>query len=700
VETVSGRILHQPQSPAGSLTEPQLRALASLGDAAQQLFGAPQDVEWVIDGGGKAWLTQSRPITTLYPLPDEDPLSGQTGTDGAADAASGADARVYLCGTLPQGLTRPITPMGLSVLGLMRGNKGPWKYVNPGLRMYVDLTPLIRNKSGRKALVRMLPLADGRSAAVFPALLDDPRFSVLPRARKKSGRRGHTAPDRTRSKGTGFNQSLGQFVELIPAMVRARLWPDRELRRARRYQDRLATTLVLPLPATAARRLQHAEDILATSVNGLIQATLPAPSVGYLMLAAARRLLHGIAKPRELEAVLRGLPHDVTTVMDLELWHLTVSLGKDPEVRRTFMELKPDELASRYRAGMLPAAAQSGLQQFLSKYGHRAVAEIDLGMPRWFEEPDHLLGMISNYLRVEDPEQAPDRQFTKAADHAEARMRELVERAGTKSRLRGRLVSFCLRRTRQLAGLRELPKFYIVMVLAEMHRQLTEVGAELVSNGTIDAAGDVFFLDFEELRVGLRGADLKGIVAGRRRLYDVELRRRRVPRLLLSDGTDVEAAAMPQPAAGDRLTGTPASAGTAAGKVRVIMDPVGAHLEPGEILVAPSTDPGWTPLFMTAGALVMEMGGVISHGAVVAREYGIPAVVGVADATTRLRDGQSITADGAAGTVTWCDLVFLVPRRIPRSWDTGWVPCDGGTRSRVCADSGTSADQYSPLITK
>jgi len=159
--------------------------------------------------------------------------------------------------------------------------------------------------------------------------------------------------------------------------------------------------------------------------------------------------------------------------------------------------------------------------------------------------------------------------------------------------------------------------------------------------------------------VGLRGANLLGIVARRRRLYDVEMRRRRIPRLLLSDGTDVEAAmmaaaaALPQQAAADRLAGTPASAGTATGKVRVIMDPVGARLEPGEILVAPSTDPGWTPLFMTAGALVMEMGGVVSHGAVVAREYGIPAVVGVADATTRLRDGQSVTVDGAAGTVTW-----------------------------------------------
>jgi phosphohistidine swiveling domain-containing protein len=436
-------------------------------------------------------------------------------------------------------------------------------------------------------------------------------------------------------------------------MARALLWPERELRRARRYQDRLAARLVLPLPATAARRLQHTEDIMATTINGLIQATLPAPSVGYLMLAAARRLLRGIAKPRELEAVLRGLPHNVTTMMDLELWNLTVSLGRDPESRRVFMELKPDGLASRYKAGMLPAAAQSGLQEFLAKYGHRAVAEIDLGMPRWSEEPDHILGMISNYLRVDDPEQTPDRQFARAADHAEARIGDLVARAGSAGRLRGRLVSLCLRRTRQLAGLREFPKFCIILVLAEMHRQLREVGAELVRNGVIDAAGDVFFLDFDELRVGLRGADLKGIVTRRRRLYDVELRRRRVPRLLLSDGTDVEAAAKPLPAAGDHLTGTPASAGTATGKVRVIMDPVGARLEPGEILVAPSTDPGWTPLFMTAGALVMEMGGVISHGAVVAREYGIPAVVGVADATTRLRDGQSITVDGASGTVVW-----------------------------------------------
>ena len=125
-----------------------------------------------------------------------------------------------------------------------------------------------------------------------------------------------------------------------------------------------------------------------------------------------------------------------------------------------------------------------------------------------------------------------------------------------------------------------------------------------------------------------------------------------MPRIVLSDGTEPEAlaAAHAGAAAGD-LVGTPASAGTATAPARVVLDPVGAHLEPGEILVAPSTDPGWTPLFLTAGGLVMEMGGPNSHGAVVAREYGIPAVVGVADATARLRTGELVTVDGAAGLV-------------------------------------------------
>ncbi|MFF2243107.1 PEP/pyruvate-binding domain-containing protein [Arthrobacter sp. NPDC058130] len=651
-DTATGRILlHSPNGTAGkrrpSLDDARIRKLTALGDTIQRLFGTPQDVEWVIDGAGKIWVTQSRPITTLYPLPDPaaaEPLG--------AESAAAVEPRVYLCGSLLQGLTRPLTPMGLSALGSMRNRNGPWQYVNPGLRMYVDVTAMVRSKYGRRYLLRILPLADGRSGAVFPALLDDPRFGVRERPHRQ------TRPGAARNptaRGPSALGSLGLTVRLVPSMVRAVARPAAELRHAFDYGKHLEAELALPEPATAFGRLDHTQRILDQTVDGLITATLPGPSVGYLLLAGARRLLRGIAEPRELEAVLRGLPNNVTTEMDLELWQLAVTIRSNDASREAFLAHGPKELAAMYAAGTLPAVAQTGLRGFLDRYGHRAVAEIDLGMPRWSEKPDHILGMLSNYLHVEDPEQAPDRQFARAEEHAEARIRTLVERTRARSRLRARLVEFCLRRTRQLSGLRELPKFYIVLALAEMHRQLNTIGTELARSGAIAAAEDVYFLEADEVRVGLRGASLQGIVSDRRRLYDVELRRRRIPRLLLSDGTDVEAAVMAKAPASGALAGTPASAGTATGTVRVILDPVGAHLEPGEILVAPSTDPGWTPLFMTAGALVMEMGGVISHGAVVAREYGIPAVVGVPDATTRLRTGQRVTVDGSAGTVRQVD---------------------------------------------
>jgi pyruvate,water dikinase len=223
--------------------------------------------------------------------------------------------------------------------------------------------------------------------------------------------------------------------------------------------------------------------------------------------------------------------------------------------------------------------------------------------------------------------------------------------------MRAAAMRLALGRVRELVGMRETHKDYLVRVLAHVRQQLAVVGAEIAAAGRLDEPDDVFFLDLTETRAALTGMDFRAVVAQRRAEYDRELRRRQVPRIMLSDGTvpenvrpDALATPGPQPATG-RLTGTPASAGTVTGVARVVLDPVGAHLEPGEILVAPSTDPGWTPLFLTAGGLVMEMGGANSHGAVVAREYGIPAVVGVPDATVHIISGQQITVQGATGLV-------------------------------------------------
>jgi pyruvate,water dikinase len=324
----------------------------------------------------------------------------------------------------------------------------------------------------------------------------------------------------------------------------------------------------------------------------------------------------------------------------------------DPAAAKAVRETPPEWLADKYRSGALPSKLQAGLGGFLDAYGHRGVAEIDLGLPRWSEDPTYILGVLANYLRLDDPELAPDIQFRRAAQEAEEMVVELTRRAERKGRLRGALVGFLLLRARALAGLREMPKFCIILLFARARALLLLVGEELAEAGRLESADDIFFLSLPEARATLAGKDLRSAVRERRAVYAQEVRRRHVPRVLLSDGTEPAAETPDAPVVTPgTLRGTPASGGVVAGRARVILEPSGASLQPGEILVAPSTDPGWTPLFLTAGGLVMEMGGAMSHGAVVAREYGIPAVVGVPEATERIASGERITVDGSTGTI-------------------------------------------------
>jgi pyruvate,water dikinase len=399
--------------------------------------------------------------------------------------------------------------------------------------------------------------------------------------------------------------------------------------------------------------LRAIESLLLGIAPRIVPSIVPVFASGMGLFALAGVLLRGLATDSERRIVLRGLPHNPTTEMALALWGLAQDVLADAIAARTLREAPPERLAQDYRDGTLPSMLQTGLAGFLRLYGHRGVAEIDLGLPRWSEDPTYIFGVLANYLRLENPEMPPDVQFHRGAQEAEEMVAELTRRAARKGRLRGVLVGLFLERTRALAGLREVPKFYAVLVLARARALLREIGEELTEAGRLEQADDAFFATLPEVRAALSaGADLRSVVRERRAYYERELERRRVPRILLSDGTEPAAAEAPEAAPDGALHGTPASPGVVSAKARVILEPSGASLEPGEILVAPSTDPGWTPLFLTAGGLVMEMGGAMSHGAVVAREYGIPAVVGVPDATRRISTGERITVDGSVGKVT------------------------------------------------
>jgi rifampicin phosphotransferase len=619
------------------LTDDQVRALAALGDRVETHYGSPQDTEWALDSNGVFWLTQARPITTLFPLPLSAPPPGN-------------DLRVYFCFSVAQGLYRPVTPMGLAGFRVMASAasellgfpvkdrlKGPNRYADAGQRLFADVTGVLRSRFGRALFPRVLDAMEARSAVVLRQLAVDPRLSLVNRSLLPAFRRILRIAVHHRIPVTAF---------------RALASPERARRKAELLGAALAERLVVPATATAAERLDAAERILSEDCIPMLPRIMPAAAAGLAMLGVAGKLLGTDAGTDDLQTVLRGLPHNVTTEMDLALWDLAGRIREDREAAVLLRDGPTDDLARRFRAGTLPPAAQRGLGDFLARYGHRAVAEIDLGMPRWSDDPRHILGVLANYLRLEDGKAAPDAVFARGVKEAESMVETLTARAARRSRLRARLVWFALNRARALAGLRELPKYNLIVAIGGVRRQLATVGETLAAQGRLDRADDVFFVDLVEARAGLSGRDLRELVAHRRETYELELRRRHVPRVLLSDGTEPEAETIGSAAPDGLLAGTPASAGRVTGIARVIVDPVGAHLRPGEILVAPSTDPGWTPLFLTAGGLVMEMGGANSHGAVVAREYGIPAVVGVPGAASRIVSGQKITVDGSAGTVS------------------------------------------------
>jgi pyruvate,water dikinase len=626
----------QPASDSFCLTDEQLRALGAVGARVEARYGEPQDIEWAIDPAGGLWLTQARPITTLFPLP--------------AAGRDDADLRVYFCFSLAQGLHRPLTPMGLSAIRVIGASvarlfgarsvdaiAGPPAVRDAAGRLFVDITPIMRSAAGRAVFPRILDVMEARSAAVLRGLFGDARLSVTQRSWwPLLGRVGR----------------LGARYRVPVLVAQALARPPAARRRLARIGVELERRGAPPDSAPAEQRLEVAARILGDSTAPLVPRVLPAAAAGFAMLGLAGRLLGADAGPGELATVLQGLPHNVTTEMDLALWGLATRIRADTDAAEVIGRLPAAELAGRYRARTLPPAAQRGLEGFLDRYGHRAVAEIDVGLPRWAEDPTHLLGVLANYLRLDDPERAPDVVFARGAAQAEAMVATLTARARRRGRARGRVVGFALHRARQLAGVRELPKYYIVLVLAQARRQLVAVGAHLAATGRLAAADDVFFLDLGEAAAGLRGRDLRAVVSHRRQSYERELRRGHVPRVLLSDGTEPEAGTPPMTFTDGGLAGTAASAGTVTGLARVVLDPTGAHLQPGEILVAPSTDPGWTPLFLTAGGLVMEMGGANSHGAVVAREYGIPAVVGVANATSLITTGQRLTVDGGRGLIS------------------------------------------------
>ena len=624
-----------------ALTDEQILELARIGKQSERHFGAPQDMEWAW-AEGQLFVVQSRAVTSLFPLPE---------------GMQPQPLQVCFSFAAWQGMLEPFSPLGQDVFsslvvgfGRLFGEKITLKTQNvfktTAMRLFVNITGLLRGKFSRKVITIFISAVDSACSSILETLTEDlQQYGPAGKFNLKS-----------------LLITLRGFSPVILRTLYNLAWPAKgRVHLTREIEKFVAAT------ARKSQQVSNLPDLLdlLEEIGGMgpsivLPNVLPGVIAGMAPYQIIRRIADDLPDAPDLTNDLtRGLSHNVTTEMDLKLWQTSQIIRADETSFRHFSEVEARDLSTQYLRAELPDTAQQAISDFLSKFGMRGVGEIDFYRKRWHEDPVHIMQVIKNYLLVDQEKANPQKIFTDGKEKALSAKRRLQD--GFRMRrqpVRAWLVGFLAERFFELGGLRETPKFTISRFLDMLRQGLLRTGQSLVEQGRLDQSDDLFFLHLDELRLFSDGQlpDVKELIRQRQAEYQKEQTRKRLPRVILSDGTTyyegIQAIVADDPSV---LIGSPVSSGMVEGIVHVVLDPHQDQLAPGEILVCPGTDPAWTPLFLSAGGLVTEVGGMVTHGSVVAREYGIPAVVGVDQATTRLKTGQRIRLDGSTGRIMLLD---------------------------------------------
>ncbi len=621
-----------PRHDELTLTDEQVMALTEQLLRIEKLYGQPMDIEWAV-ADGDLFLLQARPITTVVPLAP------------ALVTAPGERKRLYLDVTVSvQGLFEPLSVMGTSIIRRLFSAASHQVlgkdvtddidlsifYVTEG-RIYVNLS------------IILLLLGKERYCPAF-AVMDPVAAAAVANVDEQEYKAAHY-PDKT-----VILRLLNYLPDKAINFIESRFVPHH----ARRGCEKQINKFVQRLRQLAEQGGPLA-DFAAEATRSL--APLAFDELLPLMVAARRALskMRAICEPidgvdEQLEALDRSLPGNVTVEMGLALDHLAEHLR----------ELEPQPTAEQLAQGVadktLPPSFIEDWCEFLSTYGHRGPAELDVATPRYREQPGMLLDQIGQLSGLDDLNATPtaiyERSQLARQEAFEALSETVHEHYGW---LQTKRFQSLYRVLESLGGLRESGKYYFIKIIDMIRSRAMAEAAALVTAGRLDRVQQVFDLSLTDLDRAKTETelDLRALAAENRRFSDRLRAAPELPRVIDSRGR-IMRAPPPEPREGE-LVGQPVSTGVVRGPVKVLARPDEKPLLPGDILVARATDPGWTPLFVNAAAIVLEVGGLLQHGALVAREYGKPCVAGVEKATTQLTDGQIVEVDGAAGVIRQVD---------------------------------------------
>jgi pyruvate,water dikinase len=368
-------------------------------------------------------------------------------------------------------------------------------------------------------------------------------------------------------------------------------------------------------------------------------------------------LYEWLGEKNAADTLTQSVPNNITSEMGLALLDLADVMRPHPEVIAFLQHVEDegcrdesflDELAKQEGG----REARAAFSAYLDKYGMRCAGEIDITRPRWAEQPTTLVPTILSNIKNFRPG-AGTRRFDQGRQEAQEKEQELLTRlrALPDGDRKAEEVKRNIDRVRTFMGYREYPKYGMVSRYLMYKQALLREAERLVANNTVREREDVFHLRFEEFRAVVRTNQVDDQLIRQRKEAFKSYQALTPPRVLTSDGEVITGVYRRDDLPAGAFAGLPVSAGTVEGRARVIVDMAKADLETGDILVTICTDPSWTPLFIPISGLVTEVGGLMTHGAVIAREYGLPAVVGVEKATEQIRDGQRIRVHGTEGYV-------------------------------------------------
>jgi pyruvate,water dikinase len=621
--------LSDAQRKQAVLTDVQISALADLGSRVEAHYSAPQDIEWAI-ADGKTYVLQARPITSLYPI------------DGLRSPDDGL--HIFFSLGHQQSMTSAMAPLSLSTVQVLMPighSQGAFDnaYIRTsGGRLFADLTLPLRHPVLRRGALRLLSQLDALAPKAVQQVMHRSEFR--------------------HPNGLGLNFSVLKGVLKI---VR-RVWSALCSRNLTGFVDQTnalmdgyiadVTRSLEALP-TGKEQLQAVLDILPELFPFFLN-WVPEAGAGIAATQLLTRLAQPYLSPHEREALTLGIRGNVVNEMNWAIGRLVDLACDNPQLSDLFEQLGDDGNQWLKRAAQQEGSApfMAAWEDFLSRYGARGPSEIDIRKPRWYEDPLPVLRVIAEFL---SSNRGCHRALHQSlVDGREAAMQKLGTAAGSGlfGRLRVRVINRLYHAMTQVGGMREHHKFMVVRLLAVIKEILRINAAQLTAAGKLGQAEDIWFLTWGDLLSiwDKDAANFRSLIAQRR--DDLQRYERLTPPLVItSDGESPVVHYQIEDAPEGALLGNPVSPGVVDGVVHVIHDPQRDTLAQGEILVAEFTDPGWTPLFINAGGLVLEVGGALTHGAVVAREYGIPAVVGVRDATIKLQTGQRVRVDGNQGIV-------------------------------------------------